>query len=230
MLFLILTAAAQEFSSDRPGYGDSTGIIPTHHSQVEGGISYSPAYKTVELPLLIERYGVLPWLEVRVGIPNLVVGFTPQTLLFSGSGTLSLGAKGAFSPVTNLELSFIPTIALPAATPLGQGLDVSLEGNWDYQVNDRANIAGNLLYYSEPVGTQIQTFSGSVAPGYAITPELGAYGELIFFGGLGQLSSAVGAGVTIMASHTLQFDINLTGRLFGNSLGTTIGAGVSTLR
>jgi len=42
MLLLILTAHAQEFSSDHPGYGNSTGMIPAHHSQVEGGLTFNP--------------------------------------------------------------------------------------------------------------------------------------------------------------------------------------------
>lgn len=125
LLALPRSAGAQEeqgllppaFSSDRPGFANSTAVAARDHLTAEAGISaaFDEAAPSGALPNLSLRVGVLQWLELRVRGPNAVGVFSSGGDRF-GMGDPRVGFKLGGSVAESLALSSVWEATLPVGT------------------------------------------------------------------------------------------------------------------
>lgn len=105
------------FSSDRPGFANTTGVAPRGRLITELGIgaSFDDDTQRGELPYLSLRAGLFDWLEARVRSPNGVGLFEPTGNTF-GVGDPLVGFKIGGPLHETLAISSVWEVSLPIGT------------------------------------------------------------------------------------------------------------------
>ena len=182
------------FSPDRPGVGDSTGVVGVGHGMVEGGFTgvIAPGISGGSLGAM-GRFGVLDPLEVRVRVPSL--GFAGGGV---GLGPVGVGAKFAADLTDSVAVSVVPEVMVPL-NPVGVG--ASLSGNLSYA-------AGNVSpWLHVGVDSSIAAIvGGGVGAGLG---SGGVYGNAAVTVGNGAVFPMVGAGGWLGISDAFQIDVGL---------------------
>lgn len=198
-IWILATALADDlnFSPDRPGLGDSTGVVGTGHGMIEGGVSTQLAGGAAFTSIgAMGRIGVHQLLEARVRVPSLDIASGIGAASGVGAGALGLGVKGAANLSEELAVSIVPELLIGLRQ--GTGAEFTLGGNVTYA-------AGNVT----PWGHLTLSSALSVLVGGGVGVNIGSggvYGNAALNGGGGLVTGMVGGGGWLMVSDALQFD------------------------
>jgi hypothetical protein len=212
VIFLFsLCALANDFSPDRPGYADSTGVVGDKRVQMEVGLglglSGGPA--VVDAPELLLRGGLGQRWELRLLAPNLaLVGGEV------GVEEPAVGAKMALLQDRALTMSIVPMLQVPLQ---GSDWDLSTGFNWSWEINEVLGLSGNL---AGTAGSSLSAES-SVALNFGIGEAVGAYGEAVWLGE-DQLGGGLGLGWLLGEDSQVDASVLVVG---GDPLATALGAG-----
>ena len=107
---------AGEFSSDRPGFGSSTTIVPVGHltSEVSMSVATGRGQTQLSFPELLFRAGVTSWLEARLNTPQVLIArgdVDAEGLSDLGLGLAIGGAMGE-----HFAVSLVPMVSLPVGS------------------------------------------------------------------------------------------------------------------
>lgn len=126
------------FSPDRPGFSNATGAVDPSHILVESGVGLVGGLSNsfdgvVTLPQALLRVGLISGLELRVGVPSLIVRpDAPRGQESVGGSDLLLGAKLSFEPLFRLPLSAVGEVTIPLQI---NGFGSSEEATANFNVN-----------------------------------------------------------------------------------------------
>ncbi len=232
MLTAPLAAAGDaELEGDRPYFTESANVIPFGSIQLEGGYTFFGADGLDEHAFgeLLLRVGVYDRLELRVGAGSL--NWTDDGIeeVF-GKDDPSMGAKIQILYGSEQFSILRPDMSLVIGTSIPVGTNDFTGEKWQpeaklcaaWGLTDWFGVGTNLNYtyaYDTGKGEWFSQFSGSLALGFSITEELGAYGEYILyapeFSGSG-FANYLSAGLTWMVTKTVQVDGRFGIRVHGD--------------
>jgi len=234
-LLLLLSPAAlhaQSITSDRPGIGSGSAVLPTGIVQLESGVSLSSGtgtdaysigqalirvgFSSLELELfansfVVARSEAFPASDDE-GFQDIGLGVKVPVLREVGGGRMNLSLQGILTAPTGSD-SFTNDEWIGGVNALA---DVSL--------GDRGGFSAN-LGISESGGGGAEVISVIVTPGVSLSDEVGAYaGWAGFFSDDGDVNFGEG-GLTLLASPDVQLDVNGGWALDGD--GWFVGGGVA---
>lgn len=212
MWFIILSANAAElnFSPDRPGVGESPGVVGAGHVMIEGGVSVLPTDPNVTVGGWYGRIGVDDGIELRVKAPDIVI------VEDFGVGPVGVGAKVAGAIGKRWSVSVAPELQydLVDGTPLGL-----INANLGFAAGRFTMWAhSSTTFSSEGVGLFV---GGGTSLAFGLG---GAYlngGYTIAGSGL------AGGGGWIQISDHVQFDVGLDVSGVPDAVTPVAGAGIS---
>lgn len=187
-------------ATDRPGFSDTTSVVPRGHIQLESGYSYTydrgphhQRFQSQDFPELSLRIGVLNNLEARVGwigqyitrsryLAKTRAGRTTTFLdKAQGGSDMKVGVKWAMTRQEGLmpNLSLIPSLYLPTGADGFSTGDVDPEVRiaYSWAANPKWTIYGvvqlSSISYSDDEGESRRYFQtgASLASGYQITDK-----------------------------------------------------------
>lgn len=223
-------------ATDRPGFSDTTAVVPRGHVQLESGFTYSydrgphhARLQTFDYPELSLRIGVLSDLEARVGWTGEVYSRTRylaktrsgRTTTFldtdQGGSDMKVGLKWAMTRQDGLipNLSLIPSLYLPT------GADGYTTGDVDPEVRiayswlalEKLTIYGvvQLSSVSDSDGRFFQC-GASAAASYQITDKLAGILEYYFVDPITRGSDSsqnLNVCATYLITPNIQFDVRV---------------------
>jgi Putative MetA-pathway of phenol degradation len=206
---------AQQITTDRPGIGSGSAVLPHKTIQLEAGFDFSKdaTNNTYSIGQALIRIGG-PWFELEFFANSYVVTRTDfQDDVVDGEGfqDFAVGVKVPLLKDVGGRLSLSAQGILQ--TPSGSAIFTSDE--WvptgillaDLGLTDRLGLAVNARYQAGP-GTVDDVFALIITPGVSLGGGLGAYaGWAGFFSDAGDRNFAEG-GFSYLASDDLQFDLN----------------------
>jgi hypothetical protein len=236
-------APAQEaISTDRPGLGFGTSVVPRGSLQLEMGL---PEVETtregdvrqrlITFPGLL-RYGVGDNVELRLGLPVLNL---MRTATATGAGTaegfgpVEVGAKLGFTVgAAGPELALIPSVTLPVGERefAGDRAAFSLTGvaAWSLPAELELTAVGGVGM--DPDGESDHTTVGTLVGvlGRSLTPRSGGYVEAAWYPTPEVRDPVlVGVGAMYLLTSTVQLDAFVNRGLNPAAPDWLFGAGVS---
>lgn len=233
LCFLLVCTAAlpvradDAFSSDRPGYANSTSVAPVLRPITEfgGTVAWDPDDGTAgTFPDLRIRMGATRWLELRVDVP---------TVLFDdpmGFGDLTLALKLGSPVAGTFAVSVIPSVTIPVGTNDGRTTG-RLELNWSASagiVGFGGNFAASVV--TNAMDERRLRGEGSLAIGVQVSSMLGLYVQafMLWTEDEDPLPYA-GLGAYLQAHPRVQTDLYVDVGLTDDTTRLVIGAGVTVL-
>lgn len=223
--------AAEGFSSDRPGYANSTSAAPSLRPIIELGAGFTfdeDDPETLSGPNFLVRFGLSEWLELRLAIPSVVGIFVPDPgdngVAF---GDTTIGLKIAAAPTSSFSTSFVPSLSIATEGGVNTG---RIEWNWALGLGP-VSIGGNLAGGTANLGgAAVIQGEGSFALGVTITDAVGVYGQffMIWPRGIDPLPY-VGGGITAQIASRFQLDASLDIGLTEATTRVTAGLGMTVL-
>jgi len=234
-------AAGQPMVTDRPGFANSTAVVPAGRLQLESGYQYdkSPGSYRHSLGQLQVRVPVSGRMELGLGVNSHLNGATAG-VSESGYGGSSLGLKAKlFSPGPD-EAGRLAALTAVFSTSLPTGsrafrpdhLEPSAMVVADLSLGGRATLTPFASYTraSSQAG-QTDRVGAGLSLGATLSGQAACfiqYFELREGGASGQDTHWLCGGVTLLASDNLQFDWH-AGLTLGRPLKTYFtGVGIST--
>jgi len=232
MMAPLAVAGDVELEGDRPDFTESANVVPFGSVQLEGGYSFFGAYGLDEHVFgeLLLRVGVYERLELRLGA-NSMNWTDDGTEEVFGKDDPSMGAK--IQILYGLEqFNFLsPDMSLILGTSIPVGTDDFTNEKWQpeaklcvsWAVTAWFTFGSNLNYtYAYDIGKDdwFSQFSGSTVFSFAITEELGAYGEYIIYApesSGGGSANYLSAGLTWLVTKTVQVDGRFGIRIHGDN-------------
>lgn len=235
------TVSAQEddepiFLTDRPDFTETSFVVPTHHLQLESGITWTDepgkGGHTLNLPELLLRYGIGKNTELR---------FVPTDFVRSGrAGQRSnlfadsyLGIKHQFfSPDKGYGLALIPAVTLPtgSGSENSGGVNPELVVAWSKELGERWSVGGLLgAEYPRDGNGRTFHFVPTVSFGYLLGGGFGTFFEWAADLTSGRDSHLFHHGYTYALSNRSQIDIHLGFGLTRAAPDFLIGAGYAVL-
>jgi len=207
-----------ELIGDRPDFTESNATIPTGHLQAEMGVEVSGAGDDLEigLPKILLRYGVVEDLELRLEIPDLVIGLPKGGGTDLGAGTVGAGLKWvqAIGDSAAAGLIFMAGSPVTPDDADADGFYTSLNAVWGVDFNERLSLGGNLRMDVGGLGTarsedaSVVEFTGSLALGIALTDVVGMYLETFHtITDRREFTPNADAGFTFLVTPQLQLDV-----------------------
>lgn len=224
-------------TSDRPGFSDSQGIIPTGRFQLESGYTYSdvPHGSYQSIGELLFRFGLAQRLELRTHLNSYALRKENS----DGSDGLEdskLGLKYLFSAKSKGLRPAVSAIA-QASFPTGSDAfsqrktipEVKVIGSWsgNSQLSFTANGGLNWGRPNERDGFAFIT----AAPWMTINRSTAVFAELYSTAmktGNASASRQVDGGITWLLKHNAQLDLRIGTSIRADSPGSFFGAGLVT--
>ncbi len=210
----VAAAEAQEtIATDRPGIGSGSYVLDAGTVQLEAGAAFASTgpVDSYVLGQTLLRFG-LPGLEVQALLNSLVVQRGPGGDA-EGVEDIGVGVKTRLleQPDGGLAVSVLAAITAPtgAASVSNDEWVPSATLLADLSLTDRWGMSAN-LGYQVGLGSIEDVFSIILTPGVSLPgrDDIGVYfGYAGFFAG-GDSEHWLEAGITLLASRTLQFDVN----------------------
>ena len=227
-------------STDRPGFANSTDIVPRGHIQLEGGATAARSGddRSYSFGQLLVRVPLSSRIEAHVGVPSYLVsrsGGTRETgadnLFLEGKYLLSSRKRSAYSVTAN---AILPTGSQKVTT---RRFESGVNFAADYKLSDSLGITLNLgeLRVANVSATGSTSHAddlfGAAAFNFTLTPKLGTFAELYAIGGDGPTQKYLDGGFTYLLNPRTQLDAS-AGVGLGNRAGGPdyfYGAGISRL-
>ncbi|MEQ9079513.1 MAG: transporter [Sandaracinaceae bacterium] len=227
------------FTSDRPGFANTTGIAAQGRLSTELGVSAAFGdTPEASLPLLSMRFGVFHWLEARVRGPN-AVGRFPDTGDRYGVDDPSIGFKIGGQLHDTLAVSSVWEVSLPLGTD-GFG---SREAGWFADLNIDWSFWGPLtltpnavahvrVTVDETTGETVRYFEGggSLKFTWQLLDVLGAFVQgYAIASERADIAIQVGGGLMWMVAPNVQVDAQFNAGVTDASEPPTAGMGTTIL-
>lgn len=212
---------------DRPGFSNSTAIVPQGHFQLEAGATAARSGddRSYSFGQLLVRVPVSSRAEARVGVPSYLVsrsggardtGF--DNVFLEGKYLLSSREKSAYTILVN---AVVPTGSRSVTTREFQpGINFAA----DYTICDSFGVTLNLgaVRVANVAATGTTSHSddlfGAASFNFTLTPKLGTFAELYAIGGDGPTQKYLDGGFTYLINPRTQLDVN-AGVGLGNRAG-----------
>lgn len=242
-----LPAAAQEqegqlppaFTSDRPGFANSTNVAARGHLTTEMGVNVQIADTPVgDLPNLWLRTGILDWLEARVRAPDGIGIFDPAGASY-GLDDPWLGFKIGGNVADTVSISSDWEISLPLGTDgFGQDepelrMDAQLQWNFFGPLSVTPNAVAAVRVETDPMtGQTVRYFrgGGSLKVTYRILDVLSVFVQSYALASDRRpLSVVVGGGIYGMVMPNWQLDASFNAGVMDQDMPPTVSAGTTVL-
>lgn len=227
------------FSSNRPGFANSTQVAAVARLTTELGVTAAFA-ETPEgaLPDLLLRAGVLPWLELRVSAPTAVLVFSsPDAELGVRDPSVGFMIGGALHETVSVSSAW--DVSLPLASD-GFGApeatfraDVNLDWRFFGPLTLTPNLVAAVLVDRAPVTGQTRRFfegGGSLKLTWQVIDLVGLYAQSY------ALKSehtdwrvAVGGGVFLRLAPNVQMDASFDASVTEQGIPPTARLGTTVL-
>lgn len=223
-------ASAQTIITDRPDFTESTATVPQGRFQIEAGYTYATIGDLTahEIGEGLIRYGVIPGLELRIGVPSFLMVSFPDDLgpisadgEDTGFGESSVGLKLGLYESGLAE--GLPSVALLVGTTLpGGNQEVGASPPWEpsavlalgWSFTETLTLGANVGYTQRvtPIVNEdrFDEFSASVAVGFPIFGSMSGFAEYFAirpnFEDFDLDEDYVDGGITYLLSPTFQLD------------------------
>jgi len=215
--------SAQTIVTDRPDFTESTATVPDGRIQIEAGYTYSTFgdFSGHEIGEGLIRYGLIPGLELRLGVPSFVSYSADEGAEDSddsGFADASAGIKLALFESGLAE--GLPSVSLLLGTGIPTGnAEITGSDGWEpqavlalgWQFTETLSLGANAGYVQRRIfGLDDATdeFSASIAAGFPLFAGLNGFAE--YFAIRPDLDDSdedyVDGGVTYLLSPTFQLD------------------------
>ncbi len=237
-------AAAQEgalpptFTSDRPGFANTTGVAAREHLTTELGVGAS--FGDVpggSLPNLSLRAGLFEWLELRVRGPNGAGIFGAGGATFGLSDPV-VGFKAGGRLADNLAISIDWEVSLPLGTG-GFGAPeatffADLNVDWSFwgPLTLTPNLVASVLATTDAAGETVRLFEGggSLKLSWQIIEVLGVYVQsYVLKSETSDWRVQVGGGLYWMVAPNVQVDASFDAGVTVQGDPPTAGLGATVL-
>lgn len=226
--------------TDRPGFANSTGIVPRGHIQLESGATAARSGndRSYSFGQLLVRVPVSKRAEARIGVPSFLVSRSGGTRT-TGADNLFLEGKYQFSSSKHATYAILVNEILPTGSPrvttskAEPGFNLAA----DYTFSDALGLTLNLgeLRVANVASTGATSHSddlfGAASLNFTLSPKLGAFSELYAIGGDGPTQKYLDGGFTYLLGSRTQLDAS-AGVGLGNHAGGPdyfYGLGISRL-
>ncbi|MDQ7040103.1 MAG: transporter [Rhodothermus sp.] len=220
LILMVWSAYAQTpaLTTDRPGIGVGSGVVPRATLQFEGGFAYerAPHFNGYSFGQTLVRYGLTPLVELRMGFPSYRIEHYRRNVEQTGFEDPLVGFKVALRGSANLR---VPSMAILFELRLPVG-------NRDFQAPSTQPIATLALDW--PLFPQLSLSSNGTVMSYWIAGRRTDEGLLtvtlnvtlsevlpstVYFGYAqrfipGQNQHYLESGLALLLTPDLQFDIN----------------------
>ena len=130
---------------DRPGFVNVTQAAPVYSLISEQTLQVALPTEHVEFsaPLMLLRFGLLSWLEVRTQLPSSVFRFADEGRPKGFVDDWRFGAVAALDLGPQVSVSAVPTVAIPLGTrdAGALGVDANLQLNLAWSLATRVSVA-----------------------------------------------------------------------------------------
>jgi hypothetical protein len=203
-------------SADRPGFSESTRLVPKGFAVLEAGaiLARPEGASTLQVGSSVLRWGALRELELRVILPSVVWSDRTGAVDATDSGLgLKVGAKGE-----RWALSVVPTVFFPTGSDGATAREVTgrINANAEVTVLDSwyAGAAGFLVSTTAPVsnGVEQRLFGAWVVhSGVTVGPILTLFGQVFARRAEGEpeWGALVGGGAVASLGPRWQLDFEL---------------------
>ena len=227
------------FTSDRPGFANTTGVAAREHLTAEMGIGAAFGDEPEgSLPNLSLRVGLFEWLEARARGPSGVGRFLSSGAVFGVSDAV-LGFKAGGRLADSLAISLDWEVSLPIATD-GFGspeatvfADLNLDSSFWGPLTLTPNFVARVLADADPVtGGTVRTFEGggSLKLTWQILEVLGIYVQsYVLKSETSDWRVAVGGGLYWMVAPNVQVDASFDAGVTVEGDPPTAGLGTTIL-
>ena len=211
-LFYSYSWAQETIVTDRPDQTESSQTIPHKSFQIESGFgfTFANAQTSISSPNTLLRYGLFPFLELRL-FNDLLIQKNLSSPNISGLSDLQFGIKLQLykKENKNTTVGFLSHVIAPSGS---RALSENVWGSMSrflvtHQINDRTALAYNLgyAYHNSTKGDLIYTLSCA----HSISEKFGVFAEV--YGDWTEFESANlngDAGFTYLFKPNLQFDLS----------------------
>ncbi len=248
---LLLSAPAQAqqdegelppvFSSDRPGFANTTAVAARGHLTTEFGanVQLGDPTTTVDLPNLWFRTGILDWLEARVRAPDAYGVFQQGATPSYGLDDPAVGFKVGGSVADGVAISSDWEVSLPLGTD-GFGAnepelraDAQMDWNFWGPLSLTPNVVASVRVAQDPMtGRSVRYFQGggSLKLTYQILDVLAVFVQgYSIASDQKPLSVVVGGGIYGMVMRNWQLDASFNAGLMSQDMPPTVSAGTTVL-
>jgi hypothetical protein len=214
------------FSSDRPGFWNTTQIAPQLGLISELSVTMATDEEagtrafTLLTPTARLRTGVLEWLELRIDLPSFSYAAVNGSEDAIGLDDMVLAVKLATQLTENVRLALIPSLSLPTGSALPSGarfgaadvrarVGVNLEWDMPGGLWSAYHLSVDTFEVTEaPSGTRLLEGVGNVAFGYTFIERLALFlqGYVLLVDGLAP-RGFVGGGFTVQVTDRVQIDL-----------------------
>ncbi len=223
LFFLLLNLPATgygeelELIGDRPDFTESNAAVAAGHLQAELGVEAAGADDDLEVgvPRLLLRYGVVDDFELRLEVPDLVIGLPEGGDADAGAGAAAAGLKWVHSLGDSAAAGLIFMVGSPVTRGDfdAEGLSATLNGVWGVDFTDRLSLGGNvrvdlvgLGIDREEEATMLE-LTASLALGIGLTDRVGLFLETFqTVDDNGGYTPNADAGFTFLVTPRLQLD------------------------
>lgn len=226
---------APQLVTDRPDFTESASAVPPWRVQTELGVELDLAEEghALALPALLARVGVVDGVELRVGVPGVVVAW-PDGDADASAGELELGAKWVWDLGQGAAAGLLPFVRLPVEGEAydASGVSLGLTFVWSTELSDRLALGGNLGLTVTGLGAEAvdvdHELVASLALGIGLTERLGTFVEsyVDFVGD--DVLPVVDTGLTYLVTRRVQLDLYVGLRL-DDPVGGYLGSGAAIL-
>lgn len=227
------------FTSDRPGFANTTGVAAREHLTTEMGVSASFGdVPEGSVPNLSLRVGLLDWLEARVRGPNGIGVFESGGARF-GLADPVVGFKAGGRLAESLAISIDWEVSLPIATD-GFGspeatffADFNLDWSFWGPLTLTPNLVASVLADLDPTsGETVRIFEGggSLKLTWQIIEVLGVYLQsYVLKSEVSDWRVHLGGGLMWMVAPNIQVDASFDAALTEQGDPPTAGVGTTIL-
>lgn len=210
---------SQDLVTDRPDQTESSSTVPSASLQIETGMVLENITidgireENIIFPTTLFRYGLLNWVELRVlsQYESYSLENESKDLSYAGFSDIEVGFKIRLlsSESLNTEIAFLSHLIVPTGSEFFSNDDYATVNKLaiSHIITENIGLGYNLGY--DYYGTGSGNFVYSLAFGFGLTPELGAFIEA--YGELEDMeynSTNFDTGITYLVENDLQLDFS----------------------
>jgi hypothetical protein len=222
-------------STDRPSVTDSSVVVPDGGFQMENGLLASNLGNgaVVDLPESLIRYGLLPYTELRLTLPDYYDSLTSAGSAASGFGDTAIGVKQQLGPRGGFDLSIVGFLSFPTGAKQisSHGYDPGLQIPWSRSLSGNWTLAGQVAaYWPTVAGRHDYTAEATVLLDRQLSPRCDVFTELaVDDPQRGGSRQQLHAGTTYRVTPNQQIDFHVAAGLSRAAPRNYVGVGYSFL-